>query len=77
MAVPQHIHYGYRGPFLAFLSLYQYVALIDIVPIQKKITNEPPQTEIHHGEDRLMHHSNFNQPIHFTEKLFLKKFIYL
>lgn len=31
VAVPQHIHYAYRGPELATLTLYEYVALVKIV----------------------------------------------
>ncbi|EFX64429.1 hypothetical protein DAPPUDRAFT_118188 [Daphnia pulex] len=32
VAVPQHIHYAYRGEELNLLSLYEYVALIDVIP---------------------------------------------
>ncbi len=35
-AVPQHIHYAYRGSELAMFSLYEYVALVDVIPKQKK-----------------------------------------
>lgn len=33
--MPQHIHYAYRGDHLAIFSLYEYVALIDVIPIKK------------------------------------------
>jgi hypothetical protein len=36
IAVPQHLHYAYRGTQLHELSLYEYTALIDIVPWREK-----------------------------------------
>ena len=36
IAVPQHLHYAYRGTHLQELSLYEYTALIDIVPMRSK-----------------------------------------
>jgi hypothetical protein len=36
VAVPQHIHYAFRGPQLAQFSLYEYVALVDVVPLAPK-----------------------------------------
>jgi hypothetical protein len=32
VAVPQHLHYAFRGPHFSILSLFEYVALIDVVP---------------------------------------------
>ncbi len=48
VAVPQHIHYSFRGPKLANFSLYEYVALIDVVPLPpkkktKSATEKDPQ----------------------------------
>jgi hypothetical protein len=39
VAVPQHIHYAYRGGELNLLSLYEYVALIDA--ITKHLKKQP------------------------------------
>jgi hypothetical protein len=36
VAVPQHIHCAYRGSMLQKLSLYEYTALVDIVPVRPK-----------------------------------------
>jgi hypothetical protein len=49
VAVPQHIHYAYRGGELNLLSLYEYVALIDVIPKHWKKqptdqNNEEPDT---------------------------------
>lgn len=44
VAVMQHIHYAYRGPELAGLSLYEYAALIQIISKQATKatdTNDP------------------------------------
>jgi hypothetical protein len=39
VAVPQHIHYANRGGELNFLSLYEYVVGIDVIPKHWKKTN--------------------------------------
>ena len=49
VAVPQHIHYAYRGEELHLLSLYEYAALIDVIPKHWKKqptdqNNEKPDT---------------------------------
>jgi hypothetical protein len=44
-AVPQHVHYAYRGEKLAMLSLYEYVALINIIPISPKKRQDGVATE--------------------------------
>ncbi len=38
IVVPQHIHYGFRRKQLKIFSLYEYVAMIDVIP--KKATNK-------------------------------------
>lgn len=35
-AMPQHVHYACRGEQLAMLSLYEYVALIDVISLKKQ-----------------------------------------
>ena len=43
VAIPQHIHYAYRGEALSFLCLYTYAALISVVkklPHKKKVNQE-------------------------------------
>jgi hypothetical protein len=39
-AVPQYLLYAYRGEELAFFSLYEYVALVDVIPMKGKTTRE-------------------------------------
>lgn len=39
-AVPQYLHYAYRGEDLAFFSLDEYVALVDVIPIKGNTTRE-------------------------------------
>ena len=44
VAVPQHLHYAFRGPSLSILTLYEYVAIIDVVPIIRKVVAEEVRT---------------------------------
>jgi hypothetical protein len=46
-AVPQHIHYAYRGEHLAIFSLYEYVALIDVIPMKKGVKTVASDCEPH------------------------------
>ena len=35
IAVPQHIHYSHRGPELHDYNLYEFAAIVDVVPKKK------------------------------------------
>lgn len=44
IAVPQHLHYAFRGERLQFLNLYEWAALISVEPINKIVPNESSTT---------------------------------
>ena len=71
-AVMQHIHYANRGPELSDFSLFEYAALVHIVPKQptkqKKTTdpssseNIPTETEMEAAEEELSIETRQHQP---------------
>ncbi len=48
-AVPQHVHYRYRGPSLAHLSLYEYCALVVIKPLPPSDHSSRQSSTSSHG----------------------------
>ena len=52
VAVPQHIHYSFRGHHLLHYSLYEYAALIDIIPKKKKNSEKTDDQLENHYENK-------------------------
>ena len=57
--IPQHIHYSLRGHQLASFSLYEYAAIITIVPI---IPNRKTSDEKNDGQDEQESYSHGGDP---------------
>lgn len=46
VAVPQHVHYCYRGPKLVDYTLHEWVAIVDVIPKKKRKTKPNSNVQV-------------------------------